>query len=55
LRPDVHGVRELARDTLEETPRARLSGLVSDIVFWITATIRGASSAAEELEVSSTG
>jgi hypothetical protein len=45
----VHGVRELARDALEEAPRAQLSELVSDIVLWITATIRGASAAADEL------
>src|SRR5438270_8963754 len=45
----VHGVRVLARDALEERPRTPLLEMVPDILFWITATIRGASAAADEL------
>ena len=45
----VHGVRELARDALEATRRPPLTEMVPDILLWITATIRGAGAAAEEL------
>ena len=40
----IHGTH-----AIEEAPRPRLSELVPDIVLWITATIRGASAAADEL------
>jgi AcrR family transcriptional regulator len=45
----VHGVRELACDALEERVQPRLREIAPDVVLWITATIRGAATASEEL------
>jgi AcrR family transcriptional regulator len=46
----AHGVRELVCDALEASARPRLRELGPDILFWITATIRGAAPAYEELD-----
>ena len=46
----AHGVRELVCDALEASARPRLRELGPDLLFWITATIRGAATAYEELD-----
>ena len=42
----VHGVRELAADTLEDDQRPRLRTLAPDMIYWIDAIVAGAAHAA---------
>jgi AcrR family transcriptional regulator len=51
----AHGVRELVCDALEASSRPRLTELGTDLLFWITATIRGAAGAYEELDEDASG
>jgi AcrR family transcriptional regulator len=45
----LHGARELVRDAIESGRPRRLTELAPDILYWITATVRGAGAAAAEL------
>lgn len=45
----VSGVRALACDALEAAPAIPLAELRDDVLYWITATIRGAAAAADDL------
>jgi AcrR family transcriptional regulator len=48
----LHGARESVRDAIESGTPTRLMDLAPDILYWITATVRGASAAAELSESS---